>query len=1127
MESWPVFLCYRQSDGLPEARIIEQLLRSKVVDIGESGSALSSVRLDVYFDQRAPAVGDWTQVHESYLKRARAMVVVCTPGAVVDEGANDWVHKEINWWLQNRMTTPPILVDALGEGGRWVPTRISRAWPNCQRIRIEAGEWDETPAAEKERILSQLLGGVVQTGKSTYQAELDQEIARRTQLEVAVVKSAKLSKGLGAMLALAIALAAFALWQRQRAVEARRDAERDLRLATVNEAVLQCASKSLGGRSAGLSNLAKAARMRPSPDLREQILRCLSIVGVSDTEETDAARCASPGAIQASPQRSLRSQHGDLLVTWQDKENVEGSELHFRSVKSPEDWKVPVSAWGGVLAIAVHPNRNLVAVSLSGSDLPGGRQVVRLFDVDLRQELSPLRLEEDLRMWSGVPAPGTLRFSPSGRYLGATSQKGRLRVWATASGPTSQGTVAGFGEVPVFDATISSGALAAFDFSPEEDLLAAVSPSGVLDIWSLTRRELLARGPIEGTRAELRWIDSSRLCIGWKHYHVDRPAFRTVDGTEVGGRGVTALAWSHAEDRLAMSGGSHIRLVEAAGAGPSVFLPSSTIIDELAFEADDSKLMSFGIGTQTYDFSSRTSTVGGDDSRDVRTMVTHTKGTRFAAGFRSRRTLSAFSLPSGAELWSSVSPATRVLTASPVVSLDGTRIASDDGMHVQVRDVATGRVMATQSNRENKLIPWRNGFARLDERTLGTEELGSGVATAPLRARPEDDSWSPRRYMTSPDGVMLAETTQSGAINVWNLEARGRPWAIDRAGIPRSDLRVFSPNSAMFAAADGATLAAYSAQTGALLAETTAKVVLLAFVGPEARQIQFVDGDGAVAVFDTVTRKVTVLGRLENWAAPEFPLLSYTTRDGAEVGFAQSGKVTGWSSSTGKKVFDLPIPDFDFVEDAVVTPNGRSMILSRFDSDISVWKADSDEEVMRLETHVDKKVGTIRFSPDGARVGLLRHSDGKALLTVFDVAARRQLFERELDTQHPCLDLGASGVTYACEQSRVVAFNPEGRQVAEHGTGQDHPVAISLAGDGSMLAVVDTASRVRLWELAQPTPFVVLPPSTTERSRVALSKQGRWMAVGDKLGEVQLWNFSEVRRAIRDIEQPGGPSGEE
>ena len=87
---WPVFLCYRQSDG---PRAAERLF-SILTRVGAAGGAAEDqLRLDVYFDQTAPGVGDYpTTVHEPYLKRARAFIMVCTPGAKLDEEEGDWVQ---------------------------------------------------------------------------------------------------------------------------------------------------------------------------------------------------------------------------------------------------------------------------------------------------------------------------------------------------------------------------------------------------------------------------------------------------------------------------------------------------------------------------------------------------------------------------------------------------------------------------------------------------------------------------------------------------------------------------------------------------------------------------------------------------------------------------------------------------------------------------------------------------------------------------------------------------------------------------------------------------------------------------------------------------------------------------
>lgn len=84
-DNWPVFMCYRQSDGRRVAERLFALLGGLIVLA--DGTALGNPpQLDIYFDQAAPGVADWRTVHEPYLKRARAFILVCTPGSKLFEG---------------------------------------------------------------------------------------------------------------------------------------------------------------------------------------------------------------------------------------------------------------------------------------------------------------------------------------------------------------------------------------------------------------------------------------------------------------------------------------------------------------------------------------------------------------------------------------------------------------------------------------------------------------------------------------------------------------------------------------------------------------------------------------------------------------------------------------------------------------------------------------------------------------------------------------------------------------------------------------------------------------------------------------------------------------------------------
>lgn len=150
----PVFLCYRATDGLETAGWLNEALRESAAEDPDQPS------LDVYFAGASPAYHDWTELHRPALERARAFIIICTPGLVARLGDDDWVHLELDWWLTHRKTAP-ILIDATGEGARWVPGEISRRWPNAQRIRVDARTWKALPPEANREIQAEVAARIL------------------------------------------------------------------------------------------------------------------------------------------------------------------------------------------------------------------------------------------------------------------------------------------------------------------------------------------------------------------------------------------------------------------------------------------------------------------------------------------------------------------------------------------------------------------------------------------------------------------------------------------------------------------------------------------------------------------------------------------------------------------------------------------------------------------------------------------------------------------------------------------------------------------------------------------------------------------------------------------------------
>lgn len=345
---WPVFICYRQADGRRTAERLYRLLNAaRISDPATVAAAGQLPVLDVYYDQAAPGISDWTELHEPYLKRARAMIVVCTPGARIDEGDGDWVHREIDWWIENRAMAP-ILIDPLGEEERYVPHRILERWPNAQRIRMVDAEWSSLAPEEAERVeertRARIVGAIHYTGELVYREELEKEKARAKELEEALIVQQRLSDRLRRAVLVSVVLFVAALgaawianWQR--GIARSRQIDAISRQLAATSQVLLTQSNFQRDRAALLT--IEGLRRRSSPQLTQSASLLLSALlkpvhSLADSSAWDAFAVSNDGKLLATAVYSDET----LVVairdaaTWQERGRLRM--VAARRTKSPE-----------------------------------------------------------------------------------------------------------------------------------------------------------------------------------------------------------------------------------------------------------------------------------------------------------------------------------------------------------------------------------------------------------------------------------------------------------------------------------------------------------------------------------------------------------------------------------------------------------------------------------------------------------------------------------------------------------------------------------------------------------------------------------------------------------------------
>lgn len=219
---WQVFICYRQVDGSEVAEWLYRHLEG--VSFTAPGQE-KRVFLRVYWDSAAPALDNWQNLHKPALESSRALIVVCSPGILTRFGDEDWVHRELRWWLRNRKAAP-IIVDLTGEGDRWLPVEVRQRWPYAQRVEIALGEWarlaTDDRRVQEQRAVERILGGIRESETKTRFEDLERQKT--------------LSRRLGIAFAFTLIALIAALGFAVTAVRRQQDVNRSLALSTLDQA---------------------------------------------------------------------------------------------------------------------------------------------------------------------------------------------------------------------------------------------------------------------------------------------------------------------------------------------------------------------------------------------------------------------------------------------------------------------------------------------------------------------------------------------------------------------------------------------------------------------------------------------------------------------------------------------------------------------------------------------------------------------------------------------------------------------------------------------------------------------------------------------------------------------------